>query len=168
MDGPRLSEGEAAARVLRRRVADRDVWLSVTGWSMWPTVRPPARVLVSSSTTPRRGEVWAFVAPSGAIVVHRCERRVGTMFLFRGDGFRHDDPLVSRGLLIGRVRRAEDADGTRAFGLADRARGAARSTLRRLSGRTVRMLAWAFRTIPATTTRWLASRPNGRQISKGG
>src|SRR3954463_8003088 len=86
---------DRVARLLRARLAGgQELWLPVDGRSMWPTIRPPATVRLVGAKGPRRGEVWAFVDDGGAIVVHRCARRVGPGSVFRGDGLPMADPWV--------------------------------------------------------------------------
>ena len=71
---------------------------------MWPTIHPPARVRLRGGERPRGGEVWAFVGAGGAIVVHRCERRAGPGYVFRGDGLRRRRPVgAGASGVIGRV-----------------------------------------------------------------
>ena len=92
---PATSDAAAVAGLLRRRVtAGPELWLAVDGRSMWPTIHPPARVQLATAARPRPGEVWAFVDAGGAIVVHRCDRRAGAGYVFRGDGLRRADPWV--------------------------------------------------------------------------
>jgi len=122
---------DAVARLLRARVVAGELWLAVDGRSMWPTIRPPATVLLVASSSPRRGEVWAFVAGDEAIVVHRCERRAGTGHVFRGDAMAGADPWVPVERLVGRVATVVDVRGRRSLGPADRARGMGRSAVQR-------------------------------------
>lgn len=101
-------EARATARLLRRRAAAGGLWLDVSGDSMRPTLRPPARVLVEATERPRPGEVWAFVGPTGAVAVHRYLRRQRDgRLLFRGDAVAYEDDAVAQEQLVGRVRRAE-------------------------------------------------------------
>jgi hypothetical protein len=134
-DGPATPRGgpEAVAVLLRDRVqAGREVWLPVTGTSMWPTIRPPARVRVVDAAPPRRGEVWAYIDASRQIVVHRCQRAAGPGYLFRGDGLPAADPWVPAERVVGRVATVEDPRGRRSLGPADRAIGSGRILVRRL------------------------------------
>jgi phage repressor protein C with HTH and peptisase S24 domain len=129
-------------QVLRRRLADGPVWLAVDGPSMSPALTPPARVLLDAAARPRPGELWAFGAHDGSLVVHRClrRRRDGT-YEFRGDAELGDDAPVPTERLVGRVVRAESATGpvrlTRGWRhlLASRWRGL-RRVIRRAVGRT--------------------------------
>ena len=126
---PPESAGPAVvARLLRTRAAEgAALWLPVDGRSMWPTIRPPARVRLHGGARPRRGEVWAFVGAGDAIVVHRCERRAGPGYVFRGDGVAGADPWVPAAHLIGRVVEVDDPRGVRALGNTDRLTGTARN-----------------------------------------
>ena len=99
---------------------------------MWPTIRPPARVRLRGGDRPRRGEVWAFVGAGDAIVVHRCERRAGPGYVFRGDGLAGADPWVPAEHLIGRAVEVDDSLGVRALGTTDRLTGTARNLGTRL------------------------------------
>jgi hypothetical protein len=99
---------------------------------MWPTIRPPARVRLRGGARPRRGEVWAFAGAGDAIVVHRCERRAGPGYVFRGDGLADADPWVPSAHLIGRVVEVDDPRGARALGTADRFTGTGRNLGKRL------------------------------------
>jgi hypothetical protein len=123
---------DVVARLLRARVADGPtLWLPVDGRSMWPTIRPPAKVRLDGGGRPRRGEVWAFVGAGEAIVVHRCERRSGPGYVFRGDGLARSDPWVPAGHLIGRVVQVEDQRGQHRLGPVDRSCGIGRHLVMR-------------------------------------
>jgi hypothetical protein len=118
---------DVVARLLRARLhAGRDLWLAVEGRSMWPTIRPPARVRLVGAERPRRGEVWAFVDAGEAIVVHRCERRAGPGYVFRGDGLPGPDPWVPALRLVGHVVAVDDPTGRRPLGERDRIVGMGR------------------------------------------
>ncbi len=113
-DRPNASTAAAAARLLRSRAIEHDLWIDVTGVSMSPTLEPPARVLIRPAPRPRPGQVWAYVEDGGAIVVHRFLRRQRSgWLLFRGDGMPADDGVVADAHLVGRVVRMEDRDGAR-------------------------------------------------------
>ena len=93
------------------------MWLDVSGNSMLPTLRSPAKVLVAGAPSPRRGDVWAFVDHNGSIVVHRyLRRRRDGSLVFRGDGLPHEDWSVRSHQLVGRVLRVEDTQGDRPVG----------------------------------------------------
>jgi hypothetical protein len=144
---------DAMARLLRGRVeAGPQLWLPVGGGSMGPTIRPPGNVLLAPGRRPRRGEVWAFVGVDGAIVVHRCERRAGPGYVFRGDGMVVADPWVPSARLIGRVVAVADALGQRRLGAADRRLATGRTLLRRLRRVVRRARKWVVGTM-ATTRR---------------
>jgi hypothetical protein len=118
---------DAVARLLRARLhGGQELWLPVDGRSMWPTIRPPARVRLVAAAGPRPGEVWAFVEAGEAIVVHRCERRAGPGYVFRGDGLPGPDPWVPAQRLIGHVVAVEDSRGRRSLGHGDRLLGMGR------------------------------------------
>ncbi len=118
---------DVVARLLRARLrSGSELWLAVEGRSMWPTIHPPARVRLVRAERPRRGEVWAFVDAGEAIVVHRCERRAGPGYVFRGDGLPRPDPWVPEPRLIGHVVAVEDPKGHRALGERDRIVGIGR------------------------------------------
>jgi len=130
---PGVADPTTIARLLRQRAATGpELWLAVEGRSMWPTIRPPARVQLAAAPRPRVGEVWAFVDPGGAIVVHRCDRRTGAGYVFRGDGLRRADPWVPAERVVGRVVAVVDGRGIRAMGDADRVTGLGRLLLARL------------------------------------
>ena len=124
---------DVVARLLRARLdGGQELWLPVDGRSMWPTIRPPARVRLVTRARPRRGEVWAFVDAGAAIVVHRCERRAGPGYVFRGDGLPRADPWVPAGRAVGRVVAVVDPRGQRSLGTADRLVGLGRMAQHRL------------------------------------
>jgi hypothetical protein len=101
-------------RLLRDRAATSELWLDVSGPSMRPTIDGPASVRVVESSTPRVGEIWAFVARDGSVVVHRCLRNFGNgWFGFRGDGVAFDDDPVRAEQLIGRIAELRDGRGAR-------------------------------------------------------
>jgi hypothetical protein len=116
------------ARLLRRWVErEAEARLPVGGTSMAPTIGQPGEVLLVPASRPRRGEVWAFGAASGEVLVHRC-RGTGPAgsYRFRGDALITDDTPVPADRLVGRVRRARDARGERSFGVVERVVVAAR------------------------------------------
>jgi hypothetical protein len=105
---------------------------------MRPAIVAGERVRVVAGDGPRRGEVWAFVRSDGDIVVHRMMRRLGDLYVFRGDTTPRDDEPVAPDLLIGRVDEVEGPEGrrnltssARFFGLLRSRLGAARHALRR-------------------------------------
>jgi hypothetical protein len=131
--GGSATEPDVVARLLRHRLAGpRELWLPVNGHSMWPTIQPPARVRLVAAERPRGAEVWAFVGAGGAIVVHRCERRAGPGYVFRGDGLPTADPWVPARRVIGRVADVEDQRGRRPLGTGDRLIGMGRLAQSRL------------------------------------
>jgi hypothetical protein len=124
---------DVVARLLRARLhGGQELWLAVEGRSMWPTIRPPARVRLVRAEDPRRGEVWAYVDAGEAVVVHRCERRAGPGYVFRGDGLPGPDPWVPDARLVGHVVAVEDPTGRRSLGRRDRIVGIGRMVHHRL------------------------------------
>jgi hypothetical protein len=102
-------------RLLRDRAATTDLWLDVSGSSMHPTIGDPGSVRIVVADAPRVGEIWAFVARDGSLVVHRCLRNHGNgWFGFRGDGLTHDDDPVRSEQLVGRIAELRDRRGSRA------------------------------------------------------
>ena len=78
---------------------------------------------VVAARRPGRGQVWAFCDEAGHVVVHRCRRRQGDAFAFRGDAEARRDAPVPADRLIGRVA-AVAADGrVRRLGTWDRLLG---------------------------------------------
>ncbi len=77
-------------------------------------------VTVTGGEHPRRGEVWAFVADDGRLVVHRIRHLDADTVTPRGVGNRHDDEPLSRSRLIGRVVVGRGPAGDRRFGTIDR------------------------------------------------
>jgi len=130
---------DVVAAVLRQRLERGELWIDVAGDSMRPGLIAPARVRLRAGGTPRLGEVWAFAADDGSIVVHRClaHLRDGTSG-FRGDSAGVDDPSVHGERLIGRVVAGRDGRGPRRVRrrwspvLRYQARRAVRSVVRRL------------------------------------
>jgi hypothetical protein len=140
---PASSDADAVARLLRQRVtAGPELWLPVEGRSMWPTIHPPARVQLAAAVRPRPGEVWAFVDAGGAIVVHRCDRRAGAGYVFRGDGLHRADPWVPVERIVGRVVAVVDRRGVRPMGDADRVTGLGRLLVARLRSVARRTRKW--------------------------
>jgi hypothetical protein len=108
---------EVVASVLRQRLERGELWIDVAGDSMRPCLVAPARVRLRAARRPRAGQVWAFAAPDGSIVVHRCMGRLrGGAYGFRGDSAPYDDPPVTRDRLIGRMIGGRDARGARSPG----------------------------------------------------
>lgn len=131
------------ARLVRAKLEDGPVWIPVSGASMAPTIVGGGRVeVIASRRRPRRGEVWAFVDPTGTIVVHRYRSADGGRMWFRGDGNPRDDLPVPAEAVIGRVAVVDDANGHRRIGPKDRLRGRVRldaeSVRRRLARRRAR------------------------------
>ncbi len=92
-----------SARLLRDRAAAGGLELPAEGTSMRPTIDPGTILAVEASDRPRPGEVWAFVADDGQIVIHRFWRRNAAGLVFRGDANAHPDPPVRPDQLVGRV-----------------------------------------------------------------
>lgn len=97
-------------------------------------------VQVHAGSAPRVGEIWAFTADDGTIVVHRVRHVSADTIVCRGTGNRFDDEPVGHQRLVGTVVSVTTSAGTRRFGGGDRLLAAVefrvRSTLRRL-GRTL-------------------------------
>jgi hypothetical protein len=73
---------------------------------MGRTIVPGSRVRLDHAERPRRGEVWAFVGPDGALVVHRVVRPADAgAWVLQGDGNRGYDAAVPSALLVGRADR---------------------------------------------------------------
>lgn len=102
----------------------------------------PGAVQLAAAARPRTGEVWAFVDAGGAIVVHRCDRRAGAGYLFRGDGLRRADPWVPAERVVARVVAVVDGRGVRPMGGADRVTGLGRLLLARLRSVARRTQKW--------------------------
>ncbi len=111
------------AKVLRRRAAQRPIWVEVTGQSMGASIPTGARVLLETGMRPRRGEVWAFINEEGSLVVHRFKRAVGGLLWFEGDANTTVDRPVTSDLLVGRVTEVEIAGRRRRLGTRQRLRG---------------------------------------------
>jgi hypothetical protein len=113
----------AKAAILRRGAAATPMAIDVKGSSMATAIPDGARVLVVAGDRPRRGEVWAFVADDGTVVVHRFRRQRDGVLWLQGDGNQRVDRPVTPEMLIGRVL-ATDVDGRRRrLGRLDRIRG---------------------------------------------
>ncbi|MFA5884651.1 MAG: nucleotidyltransferase family protein [Acidimicrobiia bacterium] len=100
---PGERERQAIAPLMRRRAAAQTLWLPVWGQSMGWSIRSGDRVRVEPATTPRRGEVWAFVSTNGEIVVHRSRGEGPDGHRFMGDTHVTPDEPVGSDQLIGRV-----------------------------------------------------------------
>ena len=118
------------------RLAGGPLWLDVAGTSMGWSIPDGARVRVVAADRPRSGQVWAFCAPEGAIVVHRARRvgRDGTVF--QGDACVAADPPAAADRLVGRVIEVSVAGGTLRWG---RWAGALQRVPRAAVARTVRV-----------------------------
>jgi hypothetical protein len=114
---------------------------------MWPTIRPPARVLVTTADRPHLGEIWAFVGADGQIVVHRCLGRRGGGYAFKGDGLPARDPIVPPSTLVGRVVAIDDERGHRRLRRRDVLVSQVRLLLSRGAAALRRLARWAGRPI---------------------
>lgn len=77
---------------------------------MSPWLTPPARVrVVTTQRRPRVGEVWAYVAAAGDVVVHRAAGHRRGLAVFVGDANPGRDELVDRERLVGLVVDVERA-----------------------------------------------------------
>lgn len=133
---PEGTNPDAVAALLRGRAEHAAIELPVSGDSMAGDIDSGSTATVVHAARPRVGEIWAFVADDGGIVVHRIREHDGRMVTGRGTGNRYDDDPVPVSRLVGRVVAARDADGhTRRFGPLDRRRAAASLHLRRLARR---------------------------------
>jgi len=126
----------AKARVLRRRVEQGSLWLSVEGESMGPTLGGDSEVLLVGAVRPRRGEIWAFYSDTGDLVVHRCLRVTSTAAVFQGDRHRRID-TIDDDLLVGRAAAVRRDGRTRPLGRGNRLRGWTLRTRRALKARLV-------------------------------
>ena len=104
-------DGTTKAGLLRTRLAEAPMWLDVSGRSMGWSIPGGSRVrLVAGVDAPRRGEVWAFCRPDGALVVHRARGSTADGLVFQGDVCVNADAPVSADRLVGRVVEVEAAD----------------------------------------------------------
>lgn len=104
--------GDVAAmtRLLRRRAAEQELWVPVTGGSMGSRYPPGSRVLVRPlARLPRTGEVWVFSDAGGHLVAHRYLRRRSGRCVFRGDSERQSDSPVEPAWVVGRVHLVDAA-----------------------------------------------------------
>jgi hypothetical protein len=89
----------------------REVWLTLQGGSMLPTLPPGSRLrLACGATEPAVGEVVAALQ-EGRLVIHRLVRidrdAAGeTLYLCRGDANPAADPPVTRAEIVGVVRES--------------------------------------------------------------
>lgn len=81
---------------------------------MRPLLHDGVRLLVGAfDRRPRVGEVWVYVAASGAVIAHRVMlRRPGGRFVLFGDSDLRADSSVPIERMVGQVVTADD-DGTR-------------------------------------------------------
>src|SRR4051812_41371438 len=116
-------DASARARLLRRAAAREPLWIEAHGTSMGRTIPTGSSVLVTRSSTPRRGEVWAYCDASGAVVVHRYRCRTHAGHVLQGDTRTHGDAPVGDEQLIGRVRAVRRDGLLRSLGWRDRVLG---------------------------------------------
>ena len=115
------TDPDVLARLLRRRASEGRLDINVVGDSMAGVIRPDSRVVIEPQDRPRPGQVWAMVADSGQVVVHRVRRIEGDMLVGRGSGNSLDDEPLPLSRLVGVVVAAVDPDGgIRKFGRGDR------------------------------------------------
>ncbi len=119
------------------------------------TIRAGSRLRLAAGSTPRFGELWAFVSDEGDVVVHRCLGRRGGRLLFQGDAAPVPDPLVAPDRLVGRVVAlvAEPGAVERPLAAHERWLGGPRLEARRLARSLARPLRQAGRRIRAAATR---------------
>ncbi len=130
---------EVKARMLRESIGGSSPWMDVEGSSMGRAIPSGGRVRLALAAGPRFGEVWAFCAADGSVIVHRCIGRRAGCYRFRGDAS-GADPLVPPVRLIGRVVAVESGGAVRALRPWSRWTGGGRLALRVLARRVV---AWA-------------------------
>ncbi|MEM9467881.1 MAG: hypothetical protein AAGA90_21085 [Actinomycetota bacterium] len=126
---------DVTARLLRGRLADGPLDLPVSGASMRGVIDSGATVEVRAGGTPRIGEIWAFTADGGDVVVHRVRHVRSDGIVGRGAGNRTDDPPVGHDRLIGLVTAARHDGRTRRFGRVDRIQAAVGFSLRAIARR---------------------------------
>lgn len=113
----------AIAAVLRARLRDGPIDLPVSGSSMRCVIESGSRVEIIAADSPRRGEVWAFVAAGETVVVHRIRDIENGRLIGRGSGNPVDDEPVPVSWAVGRVRSVVEPGGRRrGFGRTDRVR----------------------------------------------
>ena len=93
---------ELAAETLR---ASGRLRLRVTGWSMFPSVRPGDTLMIERMELGRVdcGDIVLFERRA-LLFVHRVVRKSGAKILTRGDAMPQADPEVEENELLGRVR----------------------------------------------------------------
>ncbi len=109
-----------SAATLRHGATIRPIWVQVSGASMGRAIRGGAEVLVTAADAPRRGEVWAFRAREGHLVVHRFLGARGDQLWFKGDANSRTDVPVTADDLVGRVVAWRDGGRIRRLGHAQR------------------------------------------------
>jgi hypothetical protein len=127
-----LRDMTSKARLLREAAACEPLWIVAHGASMGRTIPSGSSVRVAGAAAPRRGQVWAYVDGSGAVVVHRYRRRSATGHVLQGDTSSHSDAPVPTDQLIGRVTAVRSAGRLRSVGSFDRLRFEYRRVARRL------------------------------------
>jgi len=115
-----IGNPDVVVKLLRARLRERDLELPVTGSSMRGVIDSGSIVTVTAANNPRLGEVWAFAADEGQIVVHRIRHLGLETATPRGIGNPVDDRPVSRSRLIGRVKSARGRIGISRFETKDR------------------------------------------------
>lgn len=135
---------ETIASALRRAAGERALWLDVSGASMGRAIVPGSRVLVAgapTAPTPQAGEIWAFCAVNGTLLVHRSRGRTRDgRWRFEGDANGYADAAVPSSHLIGRVVAVEHEGRVREVARRDRAVGRLRLVGRRGSRRLARLV----------------------------
>jgi SOS-response transcriptional repressor LexA len=109
---PAATSPQTRADLLRRAAAARPLWLDVHGESMGTTITSGSSVRIEPAGAPRRGQIWAFCADDGRVLVHRYLGARGELVWLKGDANRDTDAPVHRVLLVGVVREIE-RDGRR-------------------------------------------------------
>ncbi len=131
-------DAAAKADLLRRAAATTPLWITGQGRSMGWTIPTGAEVLVAASTSPRRGQLWAYADEAGQLIVHRYRRRGRDGHVLQGDTCVRPDRPVRDGQLIGRVDQVRRRGRTRSVGWSDPILGASQRIPRQIIGRTVR------------------------------
>jgi len=115
---------------------------------MGTTIDAGSHVLLDDAPAPRLGEIWAWCADDGTVVVHRSLGRDRHGYRFQGDGRIDRDPPVAPDRIIGRVRQVRYRDHLWIVGWKDRvfrtarliAADLTRVVVRRLLPRGIRQL----------------------------
>ena len=132
-------DASATARLLRRAAASAPLWIMARGDSMGRAIPTGSSVLIAPSSTPRRGQLWAYCDQSGGVVVHRYRRHTAAGHVLQGDTSAHPDSSVGDDQLIGRVTAVRRGDRVRSLGWSDRCVGECRRVPRAVFARASRV-----------------------------